>query len=145
MTRTSRTLATLTSAFLLLPAGGAAAQEPSPQPTPELESRAERRFDVLCARVPNLTTRTQNLLDRLPGDADERGSIAWVRQRADRAREADRDELASALDNRANLLAEKLDTLPARQELLSRLGDWCADRDSAAGGPDDAAGGGSQG
>lgn len=119
MTRTGRTLAALTSALLLLPAGTAAAQEPSPH---------GRRLDVVCARVPNLTTRTQNLLDRLPGDADQRGSIAWVRERADRAREAGREELATALDNRANLLAAKLDILPQRLELLASLADRCAQR-----------------
>lgn len=123
MTRTTRTLAALTSALLLLPAGSAAAQEPSPR---------EERIDVLCARVPNLTTRTQNLLDRLPGDADQRGSIAWVRARADRAREAGADELAAVLDNRANLLAEKLDIMPEQQELLDRAAEWCADRDLAS-------------
>lgn len=129
MHRTSRTLATLTSALLLLPAGAAAASAPLPEPSPPLESPAEQRIDVLCARVPNLVTRTQNLLDRLPGDADERGSIAWVRQRADRARDEGFADLATALDNRADLLAEKLDILPQRQELLTRATEWCADRD----------------
>ena len=122
MTRTGRTLAALTSALLLLPAGSAAAQEPSAD---------GGRSDVLCARVPNLTTRTQNLLDRLPGDADERGSIAWVRERADTAREAGHEQLATALDNRANLLAEKLDILPQRRELLASLADWYAQRGTA--------------
>lgn len=133
MNRASRTVATLIGALLLLPAGSAAAQTPTPtEVAPELEARAEQRVDVLCARVPNLATRTQNLLDRLPGDADQRGSIAWVREQADRARKAGHEELATALDNRANLLAEKLETLPERQQLLTRVADRCADRDAGS-------------
>ncbi|MGF1664258.1 MAG: hypothetical protein ACFCVG_17645 [Kineosporiaceae bacterium] len=76
------------------------------------------RADVACARVPNVVTRTENLQERLAGDASTRGSLAWLEARAEQAEERGRDEAATALRNRLEVRTELVDLLPLRLEAL---------------------------
>jgi hypothetical protein len=123
------TLAAVTCAVLAVPA--VAGAQPTSTPTAPPLAGVEERLDVACARVPNLQRRVDDLLERLPAGADTPGSIAWVQARADRARDNGREELAAALDDRATVLTERLDVLPARQARLAELEAACAGRASA--------------
>lgn len=125
-----RTLATLATAGLVLLAPGTAVADGGATPAPTLPPEAHERLELACARVPNLQLRTERLLERLPADEDRRGSIAWVRARAERARAAGYEQLATLLDSRADVLDDKLDTLPAQQEWLDQAAGWCAQLDA---------------
>jgi hypothetical protein len=78
-----------------------------------------QRAELACARIPNVVTRTQNLQERLAGDASTRGSLAWLEARADEAEERGRDEVATALRTRLEVRTELVDLLPLRLEALA--------------------------
>ncbi|MGF1646656.1 MAG: hypothetical protein ACFCVF_07040 [Kineosporiaceae bacterium] len=77
-----------------------------------------QRAELACARIPNVVTRTENLQERLAGDASTRGSLAWLEERAEQAEDRDRTELAEALRTRLEVRTELADLLPLRLEAL---------------------------
>jgi hypothetical protein len=85
------------------------------------------RIERACLRIPNLQTRTDNLLKRLQGDASTIGSLAWLQVQIDNARAAGRAPLATALDNRLAVRTQSVQVLQARQSELVQLAQTCAD------------------
>ncbi|MGE0308026.1 MAG: hypothetical protein AB7N61_25720 [Acidimicrobiia bacterium] len=83
------------------------------------------RVAAICARVPNVETRTSNLIARLEGDASTQGSLAWLQTKVDQATTAGRTELAEALQNRLDFRTAKLEVLKKRIVELGKLSDWC--------------------
>lgn len=85
------------------------------------------RLQQICARVPNLTTRVDDAIARLQGDATTPGSLAWLQTKIDEAKAHDRTQLATVLENRSNVRKAKLDLLKVRQTALSAIAGICAE------------------
>jgi hypothetical protein len=90
------------------------------------------RADRLCERVPRVQLRGDRILDRLQAGANVKGSIAWLTERADRARDERQDDLATFFEHRATIRTERIDVLNARADALDDAASWCAERDDGA-------------
>jgi hypothetical protein len=106
----------------------AAADEPTDQPS------WEERADRLCDRVPRVQQRVDRLLDRLQAGSDVKGSIAWLTERAERARDDGHGDLATFIDHRAAIRTERIDVLEARAAALADAATWCAERENSRAG-----------
>lgn len=102
--------------------------EPAESVTVHGQTRFEARVDCLCGRVPSATDRVERALDRINGDADVRGSILWLQDRADRARDAGREDLAELIEGRIDIQIERIDVLEARLDWLSEAAMKCDER-----------------
>lgn len=76
------------------------------------------QVDRWCANAPQRLDRARGLAERLAADAATPGSVAWARERADRAQSRDRADLADRLRARADRLETVAGALPGR---LARL------------------------
>jgi hypothetical protein len=83
------------------------------------------RFQRACLRIPNLQTRTANLITRLNGDATTRGSLLWLQAQIDDATAKGRTQLATVLQNRLAVRTQTLQVLTKRQERLTKLAELC--------------------
>jgi hypothetical protein len=132
MSRTIRFAAAMLLAgtgTLALPGlAGASKNEPTEQTTVHDQARFEERVDRLCARVPLVTDRAERALHRINGDASVRGSILWLHDKADWAREAGRADLADLIDRRIDIRIERVDVLEARLDWLSEAARLCDER-----------------
>lgn len=117
-----------TATFALPGVAGASGNEPTEPTTVHDSARFEERVDCLCARVPVVTDRAERALDRINGDASVRGSILWLHDRADRARDAGRDDLADLIEGRIDIRIERVDVLEARLDWLSEAAEKCDER-----------------
>jgi len=88
----------------------------------------QQRLDLACARVPNLTTRVEKVLARINGDAETRGSIAWLETKADQARDNGREQLAELIENRIAVRTERIDVLEIRLDNLAEAAAACEAR-----------------
>jgi hypothetical protein len=86
---------------------------------------AHGRLELACARVPNLTLRVDNAIDRLQADATTIGSLAWLQAQIDKATTQGRTELVTVLQNRLAVRRAKLDLLQARTAALAEIGKIC--------------------
>ena len=66
---------------------------------------------VCTQRIPAALDRIDRLTDRINGDADTRGSTAWLKAKSEQARAAGFVALADLLDTRAGLRPQRLDAL----------------------------------
>jgi hypothetical protein len=98
-----------------------AAHAASTTTTNELPVRLERA----CLRIPNLELRTQNLIDRLNGDASTRGSLLWLQAQIDDATSKGRTQLAEVLTNRLAVRTQTVRVLDQRLENLEKLAERC--------------------
>ena len=89
--------------------------------TPALPARYERA----CLRIPNLQKRTNNVIDRLNGDASTKGSLAWLQAMIDDATAKNRTQLATVLKNRLAVRTQTLKVLTQRQQRLAALVEKC--------------------
>lgn len=89
----------------------------------ELRPRLERA----CLRIPNIQIRTDNLIERLNGDASVRGSLAWLQAKIDKAQAEGRDQLVTVLENRLAVRTQTLEILEQRQLKLPELKQKCID------------------
>lgn len=88
----------------------------------------EERLDRACARVPDLTTRLENALERINGDAETRGSIAWLEAKAAEAGENGREQLADLIEIRIEIRTERIDVLELRLDFLAVAAEACEAR-----------------
>ena len=86
-------------------------------------ARAERA----CLRIPNLTIRTDNVLDRINGDAETPGSLLWLDTRIERARDNGRDQMVEVLENRRAVREASIPVFELRQGELDTLRQRCLD------------------
>lgn len=87
----------------------------------------QARAELMCARIPNLLARTDAQISRLPAGPETRGSIAWVKSRAQAASDRNRAQLATELNNRADVLTQKLALLPNQKAALQKAQQTCQD------------------
>lgn len=123
MTNRRRTVAALVLSGALVSglAGAASAQET------ETETVPAERLEAACARVPLIRDRIERVLARWEGDADTRGSRAWLEERADKLREQGRTEAAEVVEATIEVRTERLDVLEARLVRLDEIDDVCAE------------------
>lgn len=95
---------------------GLTADEDTATSAAPVATRQPRR--ALCARVPKAIARTQALEKRLAADASTKGSLAWLKAKADAAQAAHQTELATSLERRLAFRKELAQFLPHRLELL---------------------------
>ena len=78
----------------------------------------QQRLEAFCTRVPHLIERGEKVQPRLAGDADTKGSLAWLRARVDKAEEQGRDRAVRRLERRLERRTELAERLPERLERL---------------------------
>jgi hypothetical protein len=103
-------------------AQGDPSSAPAPSgPAPVTITLSPEQVTFLCEkRLPKIEKRTSRLVERINGDEDTRGSAAWLRARADRARDAGRDDSAQLLEERA-------DRREGHVDQLNKINKWAAD------------------
>jgi hypothetical protein len=73
----------------------------------------------LCGQfLPKLADRTKKLTDRINGGAEVKGSVAWLKARAQSQRDKGHTAAADLLDQRAQRRAGRLDDLKSAQQKL---------------------------
>lgn len=88
------------------------------------------RLEYLCSRIPLVEARVRAVIAWINGDADTRGSIAWLQEKAREAEARGFTDLARRIQLRIEVLTERLDVLEAR---LERLAAWEARCDELLG------------
>ncbi len=116
--------------FAVVPTVSAASSTSAPSAVePSAEAEAARVARA-CERVPNLTTRTENVLARIQGDEETRGSLLWLDRRIENALAEEREQLAEALQNRRDVREATIPLLEQRLVTLAEIADICADAGS---------------
>lgn len=125
-------VAVVTIATLAIPgvASAAAPATATPasaaQPAPDTTGDELRpRLELACLRIPNLTTRTERLLERLQADAETLGSLAWLEAQIARAEASGRTQLVTVLENRLAVRRAYVPVLEQRLERLPELAERC--------------------
>jgi hypothetical protein len=103
----------------------ALAADGSPSPSPTAKTAPGVRAKRLCKREPRVATRVDKLIARFSGDATTRGSVLWVKARADKVRPRDA-QLAAIIDGRAQIRQSRITTLKLRKSELAKVASWCS-------------------
>lgn len=90
------------------------------------------RIELVCARVPNLQARTDNVLARIHADATVRGSLAWLQAQIDDAEVRGRTQLVTFLQNRLEVRTARAEVLEQRKVRLVALAERCAELHAAS-------------
>jgi len=85
-----------------------------------------QRLERFCTRVPHLIERGEKVQPRLAGDAETRGSLAWLQARIDKAESESRDRAVKRLERRLERRTELAARLPERLETLRKAQTECA-------------------
>jgi hypothetical protein len=98
--------------------GGAATAGAQPSPPPPSQpgsvtiTLTPEQVAFLCdKRLPRIETRVTKLIERINGGADVRGSVAWLKEKAARERDAGRETSAQVLEEKAERRAGRIDEL----------------------------------
>lgn len=83
------------------------------------------RTEKACARIPNVQVRIDNAIARINGDASVRGSLAWLDTMIQRATDAGRTDLATALTSRKAVREASLPVLDLRKANLVEFEALC--------------------
>ena len=83
------------------------------------------RIEKACARIPNAQTRIDAAIARINGGAEVRGSLAWLDVMIQKATDAGRTDLATALTNRKAVRQSSLDVLALRKANLVEFKTLC--------------------
>ena len=119
------TVAVGTSAVVLI--GGlvgsttVASADPSPTPTPSYKqvTLSPEESQKLCAeRLPKLIERRDKLAKRISGGADVKGSVAWLKARAEKQKAKGHEKAAAQLQKRADRRSERLTQLATMKTKL---------------------------
>jgi len=85
-----------------------------------------QRLERFCSRVPALVERGEKVQPRLAGDAETRGSLAWLKARIDKAEGEGRQRAVQRLERRLERRTELAGRLPERLETLRKAQTECA-------------------
>jgi hypothetical protein len=89
----------------------------------------EQRVTSFCNRVPKLIQRADKAQTRLSGDADTKGSLAWLKAREAKAKSNGNARVVTRLDRRITRRTARLAKLPEVKTQLSKANDECATLD----------------
>jgi hypothetical protein len=113
-----RTLRTVLTGGVLVAGLGAAVVLASPAAaadatTPWRIAALDAAKPAVCQYLDKISQRESKLITRLGADANTRGSIAWLKAKADAATQAGETQLAAMYTDRATRRSQALDTLNA--------------------------------
>lgn len=102
------------------PVASADTTAPTPsQPSYAPVTLSPQESQQLCATtVPRLEERDQKLIERVTGDAEVKGSVAWLRARAQDQRAKGHDRAADVLDQRADRREKRVNDLDSIHQRL---------------------------
>ncbi len=86
---------------------------------------SEARIEKACARVPVISERVDDHIARLSGDAETKGSLLWLRAKADTATANGHAERAKFIENRLTVRTARLELLKVRATALDELQAMC--------------------
>lgn len=112
-------------AGLVVPAAASAASTTTAPPSGTTARELPARLHRACLRIPNLHTRTSNMITRLNSDASTRGSLLWLQAQIDNATARGRTQLATVLQNRLKVRTQTLKVLTNREKRLTKLAELC--------------------
>ena len=92
----------------------------------------EARVTRFCERVPNLLERADRAKVRLSGDADTKGSLAWLNDRRATAEKNGNRRAVRRIGNRIERRQDRLEQLPTITGKLTRAKQECATLDLPA-------------
>ncbi|WP_051275007.1 hypothetical protein [Cellulomonas sp. URHD0024] len=125
MTRTRLTrVGAVVALTCTLVAGPAAASFAAEAPQPTATSQASLPGDGHrhpCTRAAHVERRLERALARIQGDAQQKGSVAWLEARAAEADQAGKTERAAALRARADRRESRARTLTDAQARLAAM------------------------
>ncbi|MDH3683412.1 MAG: hypothetical protein OEV40_26125 [Acidimicrobiia bacterium] len=107
---------------------GAASEAQAVETTEGAEHRHHPRLRRLCNRVPRVEERANRILERIKGDETVRGSLAWLDLKAQEARDNDRPQLATVLENRRNTRAKAVEVIELRLVEVETIHQICIDQ-----------------
>jgi hypothetical protein len=85
---------------------------PTPAPSgPVTITLSPDQVGLLCGRLTKADKRADKLIDRINGGADVKGSVAWLKAKAQKERDAGHEDAAKRLDDRATKRAGRVDEL----------------------------------
>ena len=87
--------------------------------------RHRPRIERFCENIPAHEERISERLARMQGDADTRGSIAWLEGKKVEAEEAGRENLATMIGHRIAIKGELIDVLELRLAALADAEVFC--------------------
>ena len=113
-----RTLRTVLTGGVLVAGLGAAVVLASPAAaadatTPGRIAALDAAKPAVCQHLDKISQRESKLITRLGADANTRGSIAWLKAKADAATQAGETQLAAMYTDRATRRSQALNTLNA--------------------------------
>ncbi|HET9138703.1 hypothetical protein [Actinophytocola sp.] len=111
------------AALTLAGATAAAAEQPPPssEPGSVTVTLSAEQVKFLCdTRLPRMENRATKLVERINGGAEVKGSVAWLKARAQKERDAGRETTAQVLEERAERRAGRVDQ-------LNKIKTWAAD------------------
>jgi hypothetical protein len=109
----SASTAASTAASITLPSGGV----------------LEQRVTKFCDRVPALIQRADKAQTRIGGDADTKGSLAWLKAREAKAKANGHPRVVKRLERVIDRRTERLAKLPELKTKLSQAKDECGSLD----------------
>ncbi|WP_189131768.1 hypothetical protein [Wenjunlia tyrosinilytica] len=136
----SRTAAIALAATALVATAGTAAADagdPAPGKGADRVSAGGKKpagdgARALCRRAPRIDRRIDRALERLRGPASERGSIARLEKRVDRAKAAGHDAVETFLNDKLTFRKSLVTTLKERKKDLAEVKDWCESHNNGA-------------
>ncbi|MDJ0769940.1 MAG: hypothetical protein QNJ12_14160 [Ilumatobacter sp.] len=119
------------SAVLVAPAAvsAATASSDAPETSEDEAARIQQRLERLCLRAENVQVRVQNRIERLEGDAETRGSLAWLQARVENAQRRGWEDRGTMLQNRLQIREMSLEQLRERAVHVEDILDRCAELD----------------
>ncbi|WP_351224842.1 hypothetical protein [Streptomyces sp. NPDC002133] len=128
--KTAATLAFTAVAALLATTGAASADTGTPAPASTPTGDGAK---ALCKRVPKIDKRLERALDRLGGDATQRGSISRLEKRVENAGKAGHTEIETYLNDKLTFRRALVPTLEKRRKDLAAVKSWCEANSDGAG------------
>lgn len=89
----------------------------------------EQRITKFCGRVPDLLERIDKASTRISGDADTKGSLAWLKAQQAKAESNDRKRVAQRIERRIERRTDRLARLPELKVKLTAAQGECATLD----------------
>jgi len=89
----------------------------------------EQRVTKFCGNVPDLLERLDKASARISGDADTKGSLAWLKVKQAKAESTDHPRVAKRIERRIERRTERLAKLPELKKKLTAAQGECATLD----------------
>jgi hypothetical protein len=92
----------------------------------------EQRVTTFCGKVPDLITKVDKAQTRINGDADTKGSLAWLKAKQAKATANNHPRIADRIGLRIKWRTERLAKLPEVKANLTKAKSECATLDLPA-------------